>query len=148
VCCRGRDRRRTDRVRNRSAVLQRERLGNCLPVARQRSDQDFPARCSAPSVRRHARPDGPGLGAGPRPGDVNGRGPRIEIVGARTYHVLNDSWRRSRRRRGAHSHTATGAAGFGRQHLALSSVGEEPVTGAAHRFDGGHPEWDVDVAPQ
>ena len=30
-CCRGRDRRRTDGVRSRSAVLQRERLGNvCL----------------------------------------------------------------------------------------------------------------------
>jgi hypothetical protein len=32
--------------------------------------------------------------------------------------------------------------------LGLSSVGEVPVTGAAHRFDGGHTEWDVDVAPQ
>src|SRR3954471_6696278 len=72
-CCRGRDRRRTDGVRNRSAVLQRERLGNCLPVARQRSDQDFPPPCSAPPPRGHARSDGKGLRAGPRPGVVNGR---------------------------------------------------------------------------
>ena len=75
-CCRGRDRRRTDCIRNRSAVLQRERLGNCLPVARQRSDQGFPARCSAPPLRGHAQSDGKGFRAGPRPGDVNGRTPR------------------------------------------------------------------------
>src|ERR1700682_645637 len=51
-CCRGRDRRRTDGFRSRSAVLQRERLGNRLPVARQRSDQDFPAPCSVPRLWR------------------------------------------------------------------------------------------------
>jgi len=65
-----RDRRRTDGVRNSSAVLQRERLGNCLPIAKQRSDQEFPARCAAPPLRRNARSDGSGLRAGPRPGDV------------------------------------------------------------------------------
>ena len=71
--CPGRDRCRTDGVRSRSAVLQRERLANCLPVARTRSDQDFPGRCSAPPRRRHARSDGTGLRAGPRPVDMNGR---------------------------------------------------------------------------
>jgi len=52
------------------------------------------------------------------------------------------------RRSGVHPHTATGTAGFGRRELGLSSVGEQPVTSAVHRFDGDHPEWDVDLAPQ
>jgi len=52
------------------------------------------------------------------------------------------------RQSGFHPHTATGTAGFGRRELGLSSVGEQPVTSAVHRFDGDHPEWDVDLAPQ
>ena len=47
-CCRGRDRRRTDGFRSRSSVLQRERLGNRLPVSRQRSDHGPP-----PQVQFH-----------------------------------------------------------------------------------------------
>ena len=51
-CCGGRDRRRTNGFRSRSSVLQRERLGNRLPVSRQRSDPGSPAAGSVPPLRR------------------------------------------------------------------------------------------------
>src|ERR1700682_4207831 len=47
-CCRGRDRRRTDGVRSRSAVLQWEWLGERLAVAPRPCHPDFPPHSSSP----------------------------------------------------------------------------------------------------
>src|SRR5262245_41181065 len=78
-------------------------------------------------------------GIGPRPV----YGPPISAIPRRHRR----SRRRSHRWSGVHPHSATGTAGFGRHDFGLR-VGEQPETGAAHGFDGGHPKWDIDLAPQ